>query len=91
VFPDVDSSLGLVWAVAAIVWGIVFVAAAQLTHDPKRPTLRGSPAYPDTGVEPGRGSTTNTPRWVYVSGIIVIVLVLLFAIRHLTGGGFVPH
>jgi hypothetical protein len=32
----------------------------------------------DTGVGPDRGSTTSTPRWVKVSGIIVIVLVLLF-------------
>ena len=50
------------------------------------------PPYPDangdgTGVGPDRGSTTSTPRWVYVSGIIAIVLVLLFVIMHLTGGG----
>jgi hypothetical protein len=90
-FPDLDSSLSLIWAVAAIAWGAAFIAAAQLTQDPARQALRGSLAYPGTGVEPGRGSITNTPRWVYVSGIIVIVLVLLFAIRHLTGGGFVPH
>ncbi len=41
----------------------------------------------DPSVGPGRGPTTSTPRWVYVSGIIVIVLVLLFVIHHLTGGG----
>jgi hypothetical protein len=29
----------------------------------------------------------GTPRWVKVSGIIVVVLVLLFVIRHLTDGG----
>lgn len=29
-FPDVDSSLGVAWALAAIAWGIVFVAAAEL-------------------------------------------------------------
>jgi len=33
VYPDVDSSLGLVWALAAIAWGVVFVAAAKLTRD----------------------------------------------------------
>lgn len=33
------------------------------------------PRYPDTG----------TPRWVKVSGIIAIVLVLLFVIHLLTG------
>lgn len=30
VYPDVDSSLGTAWALAAIAWGIVFVAAAEL-------------------------------------------------------------
>ena len=33
----------------------------------------------------------GTPRWVYVSGIIAIVLVLVFVILHLTGGGFRGH
>ena len=39
----------------------------------------------DTDVGPDRGSTTSTPRWVYVFGIILIVLVLLFVIMQLTG------
>ena len=111
VFPDLDSNLGLVWALAAIAWGVVFVAAAELTQDAESPTLLGSwgvinrarqrrhmadpPPYPDTGddtgVAPDRGSTTSTPRWVYVFGIIAIVLVLLFVIMHLTGGGLGGH
>lgn len=37
VFPDVDSSLGLPWALAAIAWGVVFVAAAEAAR-------RGVPA-----------------------------------------------
>ena len=45
----------------------------------------------DTGVAPDRGSTTSTPRVVYVSGIIAIVLVTLFVIMHLTGGGLGGH
>jgi hypothetical protein len=45
----------------------------------------------DTGVGPGRGSTTSTPRWVSVFGIIVIVLVLLFVVQHLAGGGLGGH
>ena len=45
----------------------------------------------DTGVGPGRGSTISTPRWVYVFGIIVIVLVLLFAIMHLTSNSLGGH
>jgi hypothetical protein len=40
----------------------------------------------DTGVGPGGGSTTITPRWVKVFGIIVIVLVLLVGIMMLSGG-----
>jgi hypothetical protein len=37
------------------------------------------------------GDDTATPRWVYVSGIIAIVLVLLFVILHLTGHGLGDH
>jgi hypothetical protein len=33
VFPDASSSLGLGWALAAIAWGVVFVAAAEITKD----------------------------------------------------------
>jgi hypothetical protein len=44
-----------------------------------------------TGVRPDRGSTTSTPRWVYVFGLIALVLVLLFVILHLTGGGLGGH
>jgi hypothetical protein len=42
VFPDVDSNLGVVWALAAIAWGVGFVAAAELTRDAEGPTLLGS-------------------------------------------------
>jgi hypothetical protein len=45
------------------------------------------PPYPDTGVEPDRGSTTGVPRWVKVFGIIALVLVVLFAVLLLTGRG----
>lgn len=34
---------------------------------------------------------TSNPRWVYVSGILAIVLVLLFVILHLTGRGLGGH
>lgn len=34
---------------------------------------------------PGPGSTTRTPRWVKVSVVIAIVLVLLFVILHFAG------
>ena len=54
------------------------------------------PSHPDTGdagVGPDRGSTATypgTPRWVKVSGLIAIVLVLLVAIVLFTGVGG-PH
>jgi hypothetical protein len=33
----------------------------------------------------------GTPRWVYVFGLIVIVPVAVFVIRHLTGAGLGHH
>jgi len=52
------------------------------------------PPYPDpnsdkgddTGVGPDRESTTATPRWVKVFGIIALVVVLLFIILMFTRG-----
>ena len=79
VFPDASSSLGLVWALAAIAWGAVFVAAAELT--------KGVISKDDTGVRPERSSTSGTPRWVKVLGIIALVLVLLGGIIVFTGVG----
>ena len=53
------------------------------------------PRYPDTdddtGVGPDRGSTTGTPRWVKVLGIIVIVVVLLFVVVMMVAGGGGEH
>jgi len=47
--------------------------------------------HDDTGVRPDRESTTSTPRWVKIFGIIVLVLVMLFVILHLTGRGLGGH
>ena len=41
-------------------------------------------------MQPGRGSTPSTPRWVKVFGIIAIVLVLLVVIVLITDVGG-PH
>lgn len=54
VFPDVDSSLPLIWALAAIGWGVVFVAAAVFARAPQGPRPPGSRAAISTS-EPGRG------------------------------------
>jgi hypothetical protein len=90
VFADVDSSLSLGWSLAAIAWGVAFVAWAQLSHAriADKPPYRG---LSDAAVQPDRGSTSTTPRWVTVLGIIVIVLALLFGIMHITGGGLGRH
>ena len=40
VYPDVASSLSLVWALAAIAWAVVFVAAAELNRTRRAPSLR---------------------------------------------------
>ncbi len=93
VFQNVDSSLGLVWGPAAIAWGGVFVAAAELTQAADR-TLPGSRSAVSKSerVRPDRGSTAGRPHWVKVLGIIAILVViivgLLFLVMHLTGGGF---
>lgn len=92
-YPDVSSSIGLVWALAAVAWGVVFVAAAELTQDAESPTLRGSrrvTSKDDTPVRPDRGPTTRTPRWVNVLKIIALVpilLVFITTINMITGVG----
>ena len=47
---------------------------------------RGDPAVP-----PVRGGTARMPRWARVSGIIVLVLGLLFVMLHLAGHGRGGH
>ncbi|MDQ3937799.1 MAG: hypothetical protein M3253_03860 [Chloroflexota bacterium] len=41
----------------------------------------------DIGVDPDSGSTTGTPRWVKVSGIITLAVVVLFVVLLLAGRG----
>jgi len=42
IFPDASSSLGLVWAFAAIAWGVAFIAVAELTKHAEGLILVGS-------------------------------------------------
>jgi hypothetical protein len=45
------------------------------------------PSRPPTGSEPD----APTPRWVYATGIVIIVLALAFVAMHLAGGGIPTH
>lgn len=40
---------------------------------------------------PGNEIEESTPRWVKVFGIVALILLLLLAVLHLTGGGFGDH
>lgn len=42
IYPDSTSSLGTIWALVAIVWGVVFVAVAELTKNREGAKLLGS-------------------------------------------------
>jgi len=53
--------------------------------------MNGGDAGKDISVTPDCGSSTRTPRWVKVSGVIVILLFLLVIIVHLIRGGFGSH
>lgn len=42
VYPDAASTVGSMWAVAAILWGLVFIGVAEYTQPSDAPTLLGS-------------------------------------------------
>ena len=76
----------------------LLVATALSVYKPRGLTPYGwrkQYGYSDSNVHTrariDRGSTASTPRWVNVFAIIVLVLVVLFVIRHLTGGGLGHH
>jgi putative effector of murein hydrolase LrgA (UPF0299 family) len=48
IYPDSGSSLGTVWAIAAIAWGVAFIAAAELSKKSWEPTQLGSRAVVST-------------------------------------------
>ena len=76
VYPDISSTLGPVWAIAAIAWGVSFVVASErirLSDPVPSPAAGDHTSYP------------STPRWVQASAAIVLVLVLLVIGMFLTG------
>src|SRR2546425_2235940 len=77
VFPDVESGLPPLWAVAAIVWGVAFVAVAELTQDARYPSLIG---WWGGAVQRSESATAPVgagahPRWASVPGIAAVGLV----------------
>jgi hypothetical protein len=93
IFPDVDSSLGASWALAAISWGVVFIGAAILTGDAGGRPGAGAQRVLITSRERGGSQMdeppsqpkAGMPRWVKVSGIVVAVVVVLLVVLMLTG------
>ena len=83
-------------SVAALL--VLLVATTLSVYKPRGMTRYGRRKQYEQGdpndkpnVGPRRTSTHSKPRWMKVSGIIVIVLVLLFVILHLTGNGLGGH
>jgi hypothetical protein len=83
-YPFVDSSLGLGWALAAISWGVAFIARAELSRRAATAEPAGSPqgsaSRSTDGARPSAASapTDRTPLWANLSGLIAIALILLF-------------
>jgi hypothetical protein len=40
---------------------------------------------------PPRDSAPATPRWVYMFGLITLIIALVIIVLHVTGGGFGGH
>jgi hypothetical protein len=62
--------------------------------DDRRLHMTDASRSPDTGVETDHGPTARypgIPRWVKVTGIVVLVLAVLFGVSHLTGLGGGMH
>lgn len=60
-------------------------------HERREVLLADLPSRPALPAEMVMGTTTKTPRWVYVVGIHAIGLTLLFLVVHLIGGGMRSH
>jgi uncharacterized cupredoxin-like copper-binding protein len=83
---DAESGLSLPWAVAAIAWGVAFVAVAELTQDASNPSLfrSGGAAASRVELTPIGGGAAR-PRWATLPAMAAVGLVGIFAVGHLTG------
>jgi len=94
-FPDVDSSLGRAWALAAVAWGVVFIGASVLVKNAVEPSRtraieegageQGAREEEMQMAEPSSDVKVGMPRWLKVSLIIVAVLAVLVVVLMLTG------
>ncbi len=62
-----------------------------LTPHGERLQFEGSVSPSDARIDRQARSLSSRPRWVTAAGIIAVILVVLFVIRHLSGGGFERH
>jgi hypothetical protein len=46
---------------------------------------------PGGGAHPSGRAAEGTPRWVWVSGALVLAILLVVVVVHLTGGGMRMH
>lgn len=85
-----DAAAALVALLTAVALSIY--KPSGLTEYGRR-RLRGAPPGAVVGSAEARDgrSTGITPRWVKVAGVVVLVLALLFVLRHLGSGGLGQH
>jgi hypothetical protein len=87
---------GLLVLLAALVlsvykpWGMTPYGLRK-QHERSKVSLADLPSRPAFDVGAGLGSSTKTPRWVYVVGIHAIGLAVLFLVVHLTGASLRSH
>lgn len=76
-------------AVAALV--VLLLATGLSVYKPRGMTPYGKRVQNEMAITPAPRIVRSVPRWVFMSGIIIIVLVLLFVAAHLLGGGHGNH
>jgi heme/copper-type cytochrome/quinol oxidase subunit 2 len=88
--PGNSSSLDPVWALAAIAWGVVFIAAAEFTQVAQHPTPLGARRLRSedvASVQAQSAPTTRTSRPANVLGVIAVVPIVLFFVVPILAGG----
>jgi hypothetical protein len=71
-------------------WGLTPYGLRK-QHERREILPAGLHSRPESDVEVILGSTSKTPRWLYVVGFHAIGVALLFLVVHLVGGGAPSH